>query len=186
MDKNLMIVGVTGHIRVGKDTFFSLLQKTNPKFKRYSFADALKADLRGFLWEKCQIDINTATGGEKELIRPLMIAYGCLQRNLGDGLHWVRRVEQQILADVSVENIIPVITDFRFQNEVEYFKKKYVLNLVEVKRAMAPNPPDEEKVNQPLISKYVDYTINWPTVGEENFNALEKYVKDFAIEFDLV
>lgn len=188
----MKIIGITGHIRVGKDTFFSLLSEINPSFKRYSFADALKADLRGFVWEKCEIDINTATGSDKELIRPLMIAYGCLQRNRGDGLHWVKRVESQIICDsifgndIGKQKVFPVITDFRFKNEVEYFKSNYDLTLVEIKRKDAPEPPEEEKINQPLLRQYVDYTIEWPTVGLDNLPELKSYVEKFLNEKNII
>jgi len=189
MEPKVKIIGITGHMRTGKDTFFSLLQKINPNYKRYSFADALKSDLRGFIWEKCQIDINTVTGHDKELIRPLMIAYGCLQRNLGDGLHWVKRVENQILSDIEVRldtKIFPVITDFRFENEVKYFKEKFDLTLVEIQRDEAPNPPNEEKIQQPLVRNYVNYTIKWPTVGENNINILQEHAENFINRAGLV
>jgi predicted AAA+ superfamily ATPase len=196
MENKIKIIGITGHMRTGKDTFFALLQKINPHFKRYSFADALKSDLRGFVWEKMGIDVNTAVGADKELIRPLMIAYGCAQRNRGDGLHWVRRVDSQIVNDLEFDSdfsnpvedgkLFPVITDFRFENEVKYFKEIYDLILVEIQRENAPNPPDEEKMQQPLVRNYVNYTINWPTVGENNINILHEYAEKFMKDFNLV
>ena len=196
MEKKIKIIGITGHMRTGKDTFFSLLQKNNPHFERYSFADSLKADLRGFIWDKMNIDINVATGAEKELIRPIMIAYGCAQRNRGDGLHWVKKIDTQISADVEFDidfsnpiedgRLLPFITDFRFENEVKYFKEKFDLILVEIQRDDAPNPPDEEKIQQPLVRNYVDYTIKWPTVGENNINILKEYADNFMLKFNLV
>lgn len=182
----LTIVGITGFARSGKDTFFSLLSKRNSRYKRYAFADKLKQDLRLFLMEQCHIDINTIPNEKKHLVRPMMIAYGCLQRDLGDGLHWVREMEKQMLSDIRFADMlspsapIPVITDIRFPNEAKYLKEKYNLILVEVNREGAPTPPDEELKNQPLVREYVDHFINWPTVGDDKIMELQSYVDDFA------
>lgn len=192
MNKELTIVGVSGHMQNGKDTFYELLSKKSPRFKRYAFADKLKNDLRLFLMEQCKIDILHLSGKEKEIVRPLMISYGCMMRNMGDGLHWVRELEKQMLSDLSFDDnlggqqTIPVITDFRFENEVIYFKSKYNLIMSEVQRAEAPEPPDEEKINQPLVRKHVNYTINWPTVGKDNINILHDYAEKFISDMKLV
>lgn len=192
ISSNIKIIGISGTARSGKDTLCSLLSNINPRFKRYAFADRLKQDLRLFLMEQLKIDIFHLEGKQKELVRPLLIAYGCMMRNMGDGLHWVRQLEKQMLDDVLFQknlgntDIIPIITDFRFENEVIYFKSKYNLIMTEVARNEAPEPPEEEKINQPLVRKHVNYTINWPTVGENNINILHDYAENFVKEYNLV
>ena len=192
MNKDLTIVGISGFARTGKDTLCDLITKKNPRFRRYAFADKLKRDLHLFLMEQCKINILHLSENEKKLVRPLLISYGCMMRNMGDGLHWVRELEKQMLDDVLFQNnlgntdIIPVITDFRFENEVIYFKSKYNLIMTEVVRNEAPEPPDEEKLNQPLVRKHVNYTIDWPTVGENNINILHDYAENFVKNYNLV
>ena len=192
MNKELTIVGISGFARSGKDTLCDLILKQSPRFKRYAFADKLKQDLRLFLMEQCKIDILHLNDEEKKLVRPLLIAYGCMMRNFGDGLHWVRELEKQMLSDMAFDDnlggqqTIPVITDFRFENEVIYFKSKYNLIMSEVQRAEAPEPPEEEKINQPLVRKHVNYTIHWPTVGKDNLNILKEYAEKFVQEAKLV
>lgn len=182
------VIMITGHAVSGKDTFFSLLKEIDPNFKRYAFADKLKQDLRLFLMEQCRIDINALSPEQKDLVRPLMIAYGCMMRNLGDGLYWVRELEKQILSDLDFEGnlgnpqMIPVITDCRFRNEAEYFKNRYQVILVRIIRKDSPEPPEEEKINQPLVQPLVDYTIDWPTVGPDHLHELKEYVEKFLKE----
>lgn len=192
MNKDIRIVGISGFARSGKDTLCDLIVKKDARFKRYAFADKLKQDLRLFLMEQCKIDILHLSEEEKKIIRPLLIAYGCMMRNIGDGLHWVRELEKQMLSDLAFETnlgdkpTIPVITDFRFENEVIYFKSKYNLIMSEVVRDEAPEPPDEEKINQPLVRKHVNYTIHWPTVGKDNINILHDYAEKFILDTQLV
>lgn len=186
------ILGISGFCRSGKDTLYGLLSQRNPRFKRYAFADRLKNDLRLFLMEQCKIDTFHLSEEEKKLIRPLLIAYGCMMRNMGDGLHWVRELEKQMLSDLAFESnlggqqTIPVITDFRFENEVLYFKSKYNLIMCEVQRVEAPEPPEEEKVNQPLVRRHVNYTVTWPTVGQDNLNILHNYTDELVEKLNLV
>ena len=200
MSKKITIVGICGYARSGKDTFCELLSKkaftwssgNSTQFKRYAFADRLKADLRGFIMEQAKIDINTIPTENKHLVRPMMIAYGGMMRNLGDGLHWVKVIDDQIQTDIKFDsyflnqNYIPVITDFRYENEVLYFKERYNLILTEVIRKDAPTPPDEELQNHPKVKRHVNYTVDWPTVGENHLNILQKYADEFTKEFKLV
>lgn len=192
MNKELTIIMVSGHAMVGKDTFYELLNKISPRFKRYAFADRLKQDLRLFIMEQCKIDVLHLTAEQKKLVRPLLIAYGCMMRNIGDGLHWVRELEKQMLSDLEFENnlggkqTIPVISDGRFENEIIYFKSRYNVIVVEVKRNEAPDPPEEEKINQPLVGRHASHTIEWPTVGPENVSILHDFAEDFIKKFNLI
>lgn len=176
------VIGITGYARSGKDTFFSLLkQRSSSIYHRFAFADELKRDLHSFLIEKCGINIFDVPNEKKHIVRPILIAYGCLQRDLGDGLHWVRQTEKALNASLMHDpNFIPVITDVRFPNEAAYLKEKYNLILIEINRENCPTPPDEELKNQPLVREYVDHSITWPTVGEDRLHELNAFVEDFC------
>lgn len=176
----MKIVLLTGYAKNGKDFLFKLLDEKYPlKFTRYAFADALKDDLKDFLWSKTKLDVWNLTGETKDKIRPLLVAYGCMQRDLGDGLHWVRKVEQQMWAGDEAYHNIPVITDCRFLNELLYFKEKHETFVVKVSRTingqLVPPPNEEEARNQPLVDQYVDHHIVWETV--QNPVLLNSYVE---------
>ena len=97
--KNNMI-GLTGVARSGKDTFYSILNKyleeKNIKSQRIALADILKKELNDFTKEKFKIDLNKCEGNEKELIRPLMFAYGKCRRMQSEGKYWTSLVDPNI------------------------------------------------------------------------------------------
>lgn len=172
-----MIIGICGYARSGKDTLCSLLRKTSPYFRRYAFADALKRDLEPFIRDKFGWDIFDLTDKQKVIVRPILIAYGCAQREAGNGLHWVYHLDLEIASDGLADTFIPVITDFRFINEVNYFKNKYGKDfiLAEVIRDDIPTPPTEEQINHPKLSAVADIKIHWPTI-KTNVTELMPYV----------
>lgn len=194
MDK---IICINGFARVGKDTFFNLLKATNRIFVRFAFADELKHDLSQLILEQFGYDIFNLSEKQKEIIRPLLISYGCAWRKI-DSLHWVKIVDKKIDKIIKNNNekslfnedlypkIIPCVTDCRFSNEILYFKNKYKDNfiLVKIDRNGAPEPPEEEKINQPLVDKYVDFSISWETVGDK-IELLRPYIDDFLNKYQL-
>jgi hypothetical protein len=162
-----MIIGITGYAKVGKDTFYKLLSESyTNNFMRFGFADELKRDLFELVRDQFGWDIFDLKGEQKEVIRPIMIAYGCAWRKV-DGLHWVKIIDEKLKH--YNKNFIPVITDVRFENESKFFRDKYGKDfiLIKINREGAPIPPDEELKNQPLVDNYVDITLNWHTVGDE-------------------
>ncbi len=189
------LIGITGHALSGKDTFFNLLHKTDDRFVRFALADELKEDLADLVSKQFGWDIFNLTSAQKEVVRPIMITYGQAWRKV-DPLHWVKIVEKKIdklfrenneigLFDKNLyPHRIPVCTDIRFVNEFLCFKKKYgeQFLLVKVSRDGAPEPPEEEKKNQPCVDVYVDHFISWPTVGKE-LDKLDAYIQNFLVKF---
>jgi hypothetical protein len=167
------IIGISGHAGHGKDTFFSLLNSTQPnRYQRYAFADALKNDLDQLATKMFGKRASQLTGKEKEIFRPILIAYGCAWRAINID-HWVEEVDRRMSWDISVLDgannspVIPVLTDVRFFSEYEFFRKRYgaAFVLVEVIRTDAKTkPPEEELKNQPKLSAVADFKVEWPTL----------------------
>lgn len=178
------IIGICGNRRVGKDTFYNLFQTLDKNVCRYAFADELKNDLADLFWEKFNVDIHTMDGELKEKLRPILIAYGLAWRNI-DPLHWVKIVNTKIVNDDCTKSGLArfettyCIPDFRFANEIEFFKNRYGKRfiLVGIDRIGAPEPTEEEQKHWPELKKYFDHYINWPTV-DSNLNELMPYIKD--------
>ena len=94
------MIGLTGVARSGKDTFFSILKKyfkeKNINTQRVALADELKKELEDFVDKKFKINLNKCEGSEKELIRPLMVAYGKCRRVQTEGKYWTSMVDSTI------------------------------------------------------------------------------------------
>lgn len=163
MNDNL-VLGITGNNRVGKDTLCANLRQIHKRVQRYAFADALKNDLAGFIRTNFKFDIFNCTAEQKELVRPIMIAYGCAKRAV-DINYWAKQVVTNIESDQSYDtySIIPVITDVRFESEAIFLKKSFGKNfkLIAVNRSDAPEPTEEEKKNYPAVAALADFTVNW-------------------------
>ncbi len=186
MDNKIKVIGICGLCTSGKDTAYRLLSElyTN-SFVRFAFADTLKGDLDPFIRQHFGFSIFSATAQQKELIRPLMINYGMCQRQV-DPDYWIKQLDLRIDAYRRLDeddgfNTIQVITDCRFINEVKFFKNKYgdSFRLIEVVRTDSKvEPPEQEKINHPLLKPHVNYTINWPSVGDDKLDTLKPYIVD--------
>ena len=76
-----------------------------------------------------------------------------------DDLHWVKKVEE-IIKENQKNNIVSIVTDIRFPNEIDYIHKigGSVIHLT-----MIGNKPanDYEKKNDPLLRKNADCLVEW-------------------------
>ena len=109
------IFGLAGYAGCGKDTFYqvskSILAKNNIIAERLALADPLKENMRDFILDKCKIDILTCSRTEKDVIRPLLVAYGKVMRKLSNGRYWVELTDK--LVKKSKADVI-FITDLRY------------------------------------------------------------------------
>ncbi len=161
-----LVVALSGNRSQGKDTLFQCLHRLDPGFTRWAFADQLKADLWDLLHDQFDVDVNRATGPQKELVRPILIAYGCAHRAV-DPDHWVKVVIAQIdahWADTPFgAPFVPVVTDARFPNEISLLRAAYgsALIQIDVTRVGAPPPTDEEEKHYREVAALADYHLHW-------------------------
>ncbi len=179
------IIGLTGYAKCGKDTFFNKLNESYPnKFKRFAFADQLKTDLDPFVKTHFGFSLFNCTAAQKEVARDLMISYGCGQRKIDEN-HWVKKIDEAVKSQVH-NGFIPVITDFRFENEVKYFVHKYghMFTLVGVNRVDAKDvPPQEELIQFPKVKPWINYSVEWNTVGDDQLSSLQPYISAFYAKY---
>lgn len=181
------IIGLYGNRGVGKDTLYSCIEKILKKdyeyvcpqyCNRYAFADELKNDLNPISQKMFKKNVLDLKANEKEILRSTLISYGCAWRTI-DPLHWVKLVDEKISEDINFKaqfSKIAFITDVRFPNEAQYFKKKYkdAFYLIGLDRKGAPEPTDEEKKHIKEMKKLCDIFIvmkNDPSL---------KYTKELA------
>jgi len=175
-----MIIGITGVARSGKDTFYSILKKylkeKNIDCQRIALADELKKELGDFVEKKFKIDLNKCDGSDKELIRPLMVAYGKCRRVQTEGKYWTSLVDPKV-KELKKENMLPIITDIRYieYKEDEYsWLKSHNGILIHLSRKLddgsfVPPANIEEKSNDNKLKAVADFTICWDTCQDTNF-----------------
>lgn len=170
-----MIIGLTGLARCGKDTFCNYarqhLETLNLKSQRLAFADELKKDINAFLIDKLGISAFTEVTAEKEIIRPMLTTWGTDIMRKQDDLHWVKKVEQ-IIVENQKNNIVSIVTDIRFPNEIEYIHK---IGGCVIHLTMTGNKPANkyEAENDPLLQKNADCLVEWKRYGDDS---LEKCI----------
>lgn len=193
------MIGLTGVARSGKDTFYSILKRyleeKNIKSQRIALADNLKKELGDFTKDKFKIDLNKCDGKDKELIRPLMVAYGKCRRVQTEGKYWTSLVESD-LKILKKENYIPIITDIRYieykDDEYSWLKSNNGI-LIHISRKLddgtfVPPANIEEKSNDNKLKAVADYSLCWETCQDVNFlyelmqkhlkNIYEKYIEN--------
>lgn len=164
------IIGISGVARSGKDTFCLLSAKRLNKSKqvamRCAFADNVKADLHQLLIKKAGISAYTNLDKEKELIRPLLVAYGTDLMRKVDEDYWIKRLELTVKAAGQID-ATAFITDVRYMNEVEWIQEQGGKIIHITKKGTKP-ANEQEEINDPLIKDAADLLVEWDHVGEDN------------------
>lgn len=129
--QNKIIVGLCGYAGSGKDTLGKIMVE-NLGFKRISFGDALKKDLNEHMrpqvfndLKEKGTDINMEdvnflfprNAEIKEILRPYMIWFSELMKEMNGIHHWTNRALLEIGDNKKI-----VITDVRRINELELFQ----------------------------------------------------------------
>lgn len=167
-----MIFAFSGPRRVGKDTACALLMRYLD-IRRYAFANALKSDLAGLIYNQFNIDVFTMDNNEKEHIRPLLIAYGSVWRDK-DPLHWVNIVIDSIK---TASDTHAAVTDVRFENELDELVNVFGSDLIHIDvsntcPSCAPTPEEEKHYRR--VSERAKYRITW---GGNTMNECDEIVK---------
>lgn len=174
------MIGITGVARCGKDTFYSILKRyleeKNIKCERLAFADDLKKELNDFTKEKFKIDLFKCQGQDKELVRPLMVAYGKCRRSQTEGKYWTSQLDSKI-KEFLKNKIVPIITDVRYieyrDDEYSWLKSHNGI-LIHLSRklddgSLVPPANIEEKSNDNKLKAVADFSICWETCQDTNF-----------------
>lgn len=195
------IIGVSGYARSGKNLFADLTikflkEKYNKSATSVALATYLKQDLKDFIYEKTKLNSFTEIDNEKLLIRPMLVAYGNLMRDITNGTYWTQKLEDHINENLKEYDYI-FVTDVRYdeypKDEVYWIKKKmngilvhlskYSYQTVISKRHVHTSKPlkiydspanDYERFNDPKLIKQSDVDIEWESL-QKNQNAEELF-----------
>ena len=148
------IIGISGNARSGKDTLgrnmVSILSDSGIKAKTFSFAHELKKSVDGFLIEQLGISAFTEDSDEKKIIRPFLVNWGTEIMRKKDSEHWIKSIEKKLS-----EDCVNIITDVRFENELDWVKEKDGLSVFLSREGVSPANSYEEENNK-LLSENVD------------------------------
>jgi len=174
------IIGISGNARSGKDTFCEYTKRFLSRKKvgaaRAAFADEIKGDLDSLCRKKIGMSAFTSDSKEKKILRPLLVTYGTdIMRSLDEDW-WIEKLEKKLGVHQSME-LLPIITDVRYPNEMEWIQKKNNGVLIHVTRKGIGPANKEEKLNNAILKKGADYRMMWPTFGEDNLDQADKYVR---------
>lgn len=176
-------IGIAGTARTGKDEFakfaVEFFESKNLNAKKFALANQLKSDLFPLIWEKMGIDLINPKPEDKELIRPIMVAYGHAQRQHSEGTYWTGCLDQKI-EDFNQAwsekplNIV-IVSDIRYAfypgDENAWIKNKGG-KIIHLTRKLSDGsiigPANEEEAkHDPLIEAAADYRLVWGTTNEE-------------------
>jgi len=181
----MKIIGISGFARSGKDLFTtvaqSVLKEHGLKTERYALAYELKNDLKDLIKTKVGIDVFTENTEEKNIIRPLLVAYGDVMRKTSEGKYWTQKVEQRIgKSKADVVFITDIRYDFYPEDECTWLQRKMsgkLIHLTKYKLSTMPSgrrfsknkitkiydsaPNEHESLNNPKVLKRADIAVEW-------------------------
>lgn len=194
-----LILGFSGKAGCGKDTLFSLLKSHfSPRIdvRRFSVGDIIRQHLNMLPYVTARgINFFDLKRDQKELWRPLMVAYGNSCRNASKGRFFIDILEPHIKSRARNIPTISCITDIRFdefeKDEVHWLQNELHGNLVYIDRyttdlegnqSSIPFINDTEREQDPKLRKKADISIVWPTVNDKSI--LLDYARPLITEIE--
>ncbi len=167
---NNRIVLISSVARGGKDTitkaFIQEFAQNGINAKRFAFADALKREVNPLTLLNLGINAFTEDSYEKQLIRPLLLAWGKIGRNLDEN-YWVKKVSAEIK---SSEPCLAIISDCRYVSETKFFPDKTLIHLTRYDDDGDEFPPvgEDEALWIPELKKMADFRISWNNFHDDD------------------
>jgi hypothetical protein len=148
----MIVLGIAGYARCGKDTFVgiakNILVKNGYASIRVAFADSLKKEIQEMLkLNGFDLNVYTENSEAKSKIRPLLVWWGCSRRDLSPGgTYWVERVDKDLRKmELGMEckhndtappsdKIVALVSDVRFPNEADWVHKNWSGQIIHLRR----------------------------------------------------
>jgi hypothetical protein len=160
------IISISGNARVGKDTvanaMIEILADFGIQAQKLSFAYELRKSVDDFLQREIGISAFTEDPDEKLLIRPFLVTWGTdIMRKINEDV-WIERIQSSLNC-----NKVNIISDLRFENELNFVKQNKGLSLFLSRDGIEPANEHERKNNQILINQ-VDLHFTMMETSDEN------------------
>lgn len=105
-----------------------------------------------------------------------MVAYGTDVIRKIDKNWWIDQLERNLIL-YEAQELIPIVTDVRYPNEMEWIQKEKNGVCVYITRKGIGPANKEEKRNNSILKKQADYRIMWPTFEGGQISEGDKYVR---------
>ena len=185
MNSKRKVIGICGVARSGKDTLARCIKKyLNSRGKSveiHSLAKPLKNDLAPLVKAKFGLDIHELSDENKNILRPLMVAYGFALRKKSKGKYFTEMADHFIKFHFNIDSIIiPDIRYTEYPEDENVWITKYDSKLIHVSRVLPDGsilqPPNEdERRNDPILAGEADMVVRWGDMSEEEcYEFLEK------------
>lgn len=154
---------LSANARSGKDVltkcFIQEFANHGINAKRFAFADELKREVNPLTLLNLGINAFTEDSYEKQLIRPLLLSWGKIGRNIDEN-YWVKKVNAQIKQS---EPCLAIISDCRYPNEAKYFADKTLIHLTRYDDNGGEFPPvgEDEALYIPELKEMADFCLKW-------------------------
>jgi len=166
------IIGISGPARSGKDTLgdniMSILKEWGIACQKVSFANELKKETDDFLKDKIGISSFTQNDEEKKIIRPFLVTWGThVRRKLNPDV-WIDSVKN-LLSD----KVVSIISDVRFENELEWVKKSggysIFVERYDPEGNLIPPANKEEEEHTMKLKSDCDCSFVWGSISDEKW-----------------
>jgi len=160
------MIGIGGLARAGKDTLAKNLAEVIEKdlgceVKIFSLAYPLRCQIDSFLQQFYHLSAFTEDDEEKKIIRPLLVAHGeQMKQKFGKDI-WLEELLGTIYEDLRYNDFFPIISDVRFDFEVDSVQEEGGL-VIHISKLGNKPPNDIEAKNDPLVQKKSDLSHTWP------------------------
>jgi len=176
------MIGISGLARAGKDTLARCFKKIierefDCEVEILHLADRLKSDLDKTIACNFNFEVFTEKDSEKELIRPILVAYGEAMKEKWGKKVWIEKLHEDLkkrkngVTDLGMKKKFYIIADVRFDFEAEYIKENLNGFVVHIAKNGYEVPANEvEKKNDPLVKAVSDIQHVWPQYIPDNLD----------------
>ena len=159
------MIGIAGIARAGKDTLANCLKEIVERefecdVEIIHLADKLKSDLDKVIACNFYFQVHTDNTEQKNLIRPILVAYGEAMKKKWGKEVWIKKLHEEIKA--RKEKKFYIIADVRFDFEVDYLFDNFKSETIHIRKTGNEAPNETEKLNDPLVRDKCDIKHQWP------------------------
>lgn len=123
-ENRMLVIGLTGRARSGKDTFGRMLatacRERGLRVVRRAYAWALKWEVAHAVGTRPEV-----VEDRKDLFRPMLQWWGTEFRRGQHADYWIERLNRRLQTDAAQGMDVAIITDLRFKNEAESLRKDW-------------------------------------------------------------
>ena len=178
------MIGISGVARAGKDTLArnlkTLIEKEyDVEVEIVHLAQKLKSDLDKLIACNFHFQVDTDNTNDKNLIRPILVAYGeAMKKKWGKEI-WMKKLHDEIKS--RKEKKFFIVSDVRFDFEADYIKENFDGFNIHIskldkcgKKTIGPANDVEEK-NDPLVRFKCDIQYTWPEYHPDRMHECEQH-----------